>query len=128
VAVYADEAGQPAALLAQGTLRTPIANTWNRVPLSAGHVSKGSTYWISILNPADGGNLAVRGATGSGSSRIAFQPTLSAFPLKWITGPVRGTTTLSAFVEQLPPAVTLTMPSDGGVIGGTVPLGLTVDD
>jgi hypothetical protein len=128
VALYADEAGQPAALLAQGTLLRPIANAWNRVTLAPSNVSKGSTYWIGVLNPADGGTLALRGATGSGMSRAAQQPALSAFPLKWISSPIRGATRLSAYVEQMTPSVTLTAPTDGGVINGSVPVALTVDD
>jgi hypothetical protein len=128
VGLYGDEAGQPGPLLAQGTIVRPVANAWNLATLSATNVSKGSTYWIAVLNPAGGGPLALRGATGSGSSRVALQPALSTFPLKWIAGPARGTTTLSAHVEQMPPSVTLTAPSDGGVINGSVPLALTVDD
>jgi hypothetical protein len=128
VAVYTDEAGQPGALLAQGNLQRPIAGKWNSIGLPATGLTKGATYWIALLNPAGPGTLAVRGDSGSGASRLALQPALATFPLTWLSSPVTGTTTLSAYLQQVTPAVTMIEPADGSVVGGRVTLSATVDN
>jgi Bacterial Ig domain/Purple acid Phosphatase, N-terminal domain len=128
VAVYTDEAGQPGAPLAQGNLQRPIAGMWNSIGLPATGLTKGATYWIALLNPAGPGTLAVRGDSGSGASRLALQPALATFPVTWLSSPVTGTTTLSAYVQQVTPAVTLIEPADGSAVSGSVTLSATVDN
>jgi hypothetical protein len=126
--LYADDAGVPGALLAQSTIERPTLGAWNSAPLPGVSLSQGSTYWIAVLNPAGSGTLAVRGATGVGTSMPTVQNNLRSLPLSWLAGPSGGTTTLSAYVLQTIPAVTLIEPSDGRVVSGLVTVAATVDD
>jgi len=126
VGLYADDTGEPGALLARATMPNPRAEAWNSVALPATNLIKGATYWVAVFNPS--GTLAVRGNAGGGTSRQALQPALTTLPLTWQSAPAPGTTRLSAYVQQTAPAVTLIEPSDGTVVGGMVSVSATVDD
>ncbi len=126
VGLYGDDAGQPGALLTEGRLLNVQAGTWNSVPVPATSLTKGATYWVAVLTPA--GTLAVRGDAGSGTSRQALQPALTALPLTWQSAPAPGTTRLSAYVQQASPAVSLLEPVDGSIVDGMVNVAATVDD
>src|SRR6266511_2009675 len=93
---------------------------------TATSLTKGATYWVAVLTPA--GTLAVRGDAGSGTSRQALQPALTALPLTWQSAPAPGTTRLSAYVQQASPAVSLLEPVDGSIVDGMVNVAATVDD
>jgi len=128
VGLYSDEAGRPGALLAQSEIERPIAGAWNTGVLPAVNLVQGTSYWIGVVNPVGSGTLAVRGDTGGGTSHPALQPSLRALPFTWVSGPGAGTTTLSAAVQQLTPAATLTEPADGVSVSDSVPVSVTVDD
>lgn len=89
--LYADNNGHPSALLAQGVLNNPTANSWNTVPLTtapAPSVTNGSTYWIAILSPT--GILQFRDKVGGAaeSSETSSQTNLTSLPSTWTTGTV----------------------------------------
>jgi len=128
VALYGDTAGRPGALLTQGTAQRLLPAAWNTIPVPPVNLGAGSSYWIAVLNPAGSGTLGVRGASGNGSSRQELQPALVAFPPNWLSGPTPGTTTLSAYVVQQTPAVTLVEPAEGAQVSGSVNLAASVDD
>jgi len=129
IGMYADDAGDPGVLLAQTTIDNPVQGAWNVAQLPGVSLTQGATYWIGVLNPTGSGVLSVRGATGSGTSAAALQPALTTLPLTWLSAPgVAGTTTLSAFVQQVTPSVSLIEPDDGRGVSGVVSVQATVDD
>jgi hypothetical protein len=97
-------------------------------------------YWIAVLAPAGTGTLVVRdlgeGAVTApagvplfgGSSQLSAQTSLAAFPAVWRPGIVSAAAPLSAYLEQVPPVVTLVEPAPGGVLTGQVNLAANVDD
>jgi hypothetical protein len=58
--LYADKNGQPAKLLASGSLSRVKAGTWNVIPVRATAVQARQSYWVALL--AKGGPLFLRGA------------------------------------------------------------------
>ncbi len=127
VAVYADQAGRPGPLLVQTTIERLIPGAWNQGRLAGLGLSQGSTYWVGVLNPA--GTLNLRGGTGTGRSEASLLSRLTTLPLTWASAPASsGTTTLSAFVQQVMPSVALVEPADGRSVSGLVSLSATVDD
>ncbi|MDX6476015.1 MAG: hypothetical protein QOH95_1526, partial [Gaiellaceae bacterium] len=103
VGLYADSAGHPGALLAQGTITAPPADSWSSVGVPPTTVSGGATYWIAVLVPAGGGNLSfMDGASGqpSGPAETTSSATLSALPAQWTTGPTFLDSPVSATAES----------------------------
>jgi hypothetical protein len=97
VGVYSDSGGHPGALLASGSLASPVAGAWNEVTTgSSAAVSSGSTYWIAVLSPTGAGQVKFRDRTG-GSAETSSQTTLSALPATWTTGRAFGDGPLSAY-------------------------------
>lgn len=76
VAVYADDAGEPGALLGYSA-STAIASGWNAVPLTASVVLSAGSYWLASICDASGKTL--RNATG-GTERYASMTYANAFP------------------------------------------------
>jgi hypothetical protein len=127
VAVYADQAGVPANILAQGSAPT-LAQGWVNVTLPPLALLEGTRYWVSVLNPLGPGSLSLRQSALGGSSAMSAQSTLAAFPQLFAVGVPGARSPLSLSVQQVPPSITLTGPDDGSVVGGVVTLSALVDD
>jgi len=86
--IYKDNNGHPGALLAQGTLSSPVAGTWNKVLLPAIAVNAGTTYWVAILSP--NGMLKFYDKVGSTArpSETSSTTTLTTLPSTWATGTI----------------------------------------
>ncbi|MGZ4411105.1 MAG: galactose oxidase-like domain-containing protein [Gaiellaceae bacterium] len=85
--VYADSGGHPGALLAQGTLTSPVAGAWNVVSVGSAQITSGATYWIGVLGPAGStGTLRFRDRAGTGSAESSSQTSLASLPATWTTG------------------------------------------
>jgi hypothetical protein len=125
-AVYSDEAGAPGALLAQGS-GLPVPG-WNSIALSPASVVAGARYWVAVLSPLGSGTLALREAQSGGSSQLSQQSTLAAFPRVWSAGLAGASAPVSAYVQQVPPSVTVIGPADGETVSDGVSLNAVVDD
>ena len=133
-ALYSDQAGAPGAILAQGSI-VPAAG-WNTIALPPTFVLGGGRYWLAVLSPS--GALATRQASASGtsadgtsaggSSQLSLQGTLAAFPAAWTPGAAGASAPLAAYVQQIPPSVTVMAPNDGATLNGPVELSAVVDD
>lgn len=86
--IYADNAGHPGTLLAQGTLSGPVAGAWNAVSIPSTSIAGGTVYWLTLLGASGSGQLAFRDACcGSGTaSETSAQSNLSTLPATWSTG------------------------------------------
>ncbi|MFZ4536438.1 MAG: PKD domain-containing protein [Propionivibrio sp.] len=84
--IYRDSNGHPGALVAKGTLSSPVAGSWNKVRMPATAVTAGTRYWIAILSP--NGSLKFRGKMGStaGLGEMSASTTLTTLPSSWTTG------------------------------------------
>ena len=94
--IYADAAGHPGALIAQGQTSTITAGAWNPVTLPGATVSSGATYWIAILG-TQSGLLRFRDGSGGCTSETSAQGNLTALPATWATGTVWPSCPLSAY-------------------------------
>jgi hypothetical protein len=80
--LYADNGGQPGALLGSGTLSAPTAGAWNTIALTTGvPVTTGTAYWIALLGPS--GTLRFRDHPGGSPSVASAQTGLTALPATW---------------------------------------------
>jgi hypothetical protein len=127
VALYSDASGVPGALLSQGSAPGLVAG-WTSVALPPVALAGGSRYWIVVLSPLGGGTLNLRDAGRGGSSLLSSQTTLAALPVTWSAGALTARAPLAAYVQQMPPAVTLLSPAEGAVVTGKTSLSAVVDD
>jgi len=127
VALYADQIGSPGTILAQGTA-PGLTPGWITVSIPPVSVTQGGRYWLAVLSPIGDGGVNLRTALGVGIGQLSRQTTLAAFPAAWTAGALSAGSPLSASVQQIPPAITLTGPSDGATVAGSVPLSAVVDD
>jgi hypothetical protein len=127
VALYADQNGAPGAILSQGSAPGLVPG-WISVSMSPVPLLAGTPYWVAVLDPIGGGVLNLRQAPNGGSSVSSAQSTLATFPQTWIGGVAAAKSPLSVYVEQVPPAVTLTAPADGSVVTGQTQVSAVVDD
>lgn len=99
VGIYSEVSSKPGALLAQATISSPRAGSWNAVDVSSAGVSlaAGTRYWIAVLAPAGAGSVQFRAVNGGGRSETSAQTTLTALPATWTTGAVWTTAPVSAF-------------------------------
>jgi hypothetical protein len=128
IAVYADQAGVPGNILAQGSTPTLASQGWVNVKLPPLALLQGSRYWVSVLNPLGPGSLSLRQATLGGSSATSAQSALAAFPQSFAVGVPGARSPLSLSLQQVPPSITLTGPYDGSIVGGAVQVSAVVDD
>ncbi len=84
--IYADSNGHPGALLAQGTLSSPLAGNWNDVGIASVPISAGTAYWIAILSPTGTGALRFRERGGAGTAEASAATGLTSLPTTWTTG------------------------------------------
>jgi hypothetical protein len=127
VALYSDQAGTPGTILSQGSA-PGLTTGWVTVNLPPISLVQGTRYWIAVMAPIGSGSLIVRDAGHGGSSLLSRQETLAAFPLAWTSGAPTARSPMSVQVQQVPPAVTLTGPSDGAIVTSNVTLSAVVDD
>ena len=83
--LYTNNNGRPGTRLAQGTLSSPKAGTWNTVPLPATAVTAGNIYWIALLSPS--GILQISAQVGGTSQPSETSPatTRTTLPSTWWT-------------------------------------------
>jgi hypothetical protein len=127
VALYSDQNGTPGAILSQSSAPAS-APGWISINLPPVPLLQGTRYWVAVLSPLGAGNLNLREATSGGSSAMSAQNSLAAFAATWATGIVGAKSPLSFYVQQVPPAVTMTGPADGTTITGAATLSALVDD
>jgi outer membrane protein assembly factor BamB len=97
--IYADSAGKPGALLAQGTLDAPVAARWNDVAVTATTLTSGTSYWLAILSPSGSGALRFRDRAGGGRSEASASATLTGLPGTWASGTVYNDSPVSAYAS-----------------------------
>jgi hypothetical protein len=127
VALYSDHDGVPGTILSQGSA-PGLLSGWIGVTIPPVPVLQSTRYWIVVLSPLGTGNVNLRQALVGGSSVTSAQTSLAALPPTW-TGAVAGARSpVSAYIQQIPPSVTLTGPAEGAVVTGKVQLSAVVDD
>jgi len=127
VALYADQNGSPGVILSQGSA-TGLVPGWSSVNIPAVPLLQGTRYWIGVLSPVGAGSLSLRQAANGGSSLSSAQTSLAAFPQPFVGGSPGARSPLSVYVQQVPPAITLTSPAAGSVVTGQAQLSAVVDD
>ena len=105
--LYADENGEPGALLDSGRTELPAPGAWNKVDVDIPQIEAGRAYWIGILNPSDGsGDLRWRDrADASLSPELQSDPagSLDEMPADWVTLNTYDGGPVSAYVFGPPP-------------------------
>jgi hypothetical protein len=127
VALYSDRDGAPASILSQGSA-PGLSPGWTSVNIPPVALVKGARYWIVALSPIGSGTLSIRDAGFGGSSSLSRQVALAAFPAVWTTGEVAARAPMSAYIQQVPPSVTLMEPADAAIVTGSVQLSAVLDD
>ena len=95
--LYSDVSGEPASLLASGTLSSPETQAWNDVSISGATISEGQKYWIALL-PTNG-QLDYRDtAGGSAASYVDSNHSLTALPQAYAPGSEYNVSPMSAYV------------------------------
>lgn len=127
VALYSDQDGVPGTILSQGSAPALVAG-WVKVTIPPVALLESTRYWIGVLNPLGTGVVNLRQATSGGSSVASARTSLAAFPQPFTAGASGARSPVSAFVQQVPPAITLTGPADGSLVTGQAVLSAVVDD
>ncbi len=127
VALYSDQNGAPGSILSRGTA-SGVVPGWTSVNVSPVSLLASTRYWVAVLNPFGSGVVNLRQATSGGSSLSSAQTSLATFPQPFAGGLPGARAPLSVYVQQVPPAVTLTGPTDGSVVNGQAQLTAVVDD
>jgi hypothetical protein len=126
-ALYSDQNGSPGGILAQGSA-SGLVPGWTSINISPVPVLRSTRYWIAILSPLGSGTLNLRQAASGGSSLASAQTSLAALPQPFASGIPGARSPLAAYVQQVPPAITLTGPADGSLVTGQAQLSAVVDD
>jgi hypothetical protein len=102
VGIYAHNAqtGNPGGLLAQATLTSPTAGSWNSVTIPATNIVSGTKYWIAVLGPAGGGTIQFRDTAAGTKSQTSSQTTLTSLPATWSPGTNWNNSPMSAYVAN----------------------------
>ncbi len=118
--LYADNSGNPGALLATGSLSSIKNGAWNAISIPATAVSSSTTYWLAVLGT--GGTIAFRdnSAASSCATETSWSSSLNALPSTWAVG-LRWTSycPISAYVS----GSTATGTGAGGTSAGTGTIG-----
>jgi Bacterial Ig domain/Purple acid Phosphatase, N-terminal domain/Fibronectin type III domain len=126
-ALYSDQNGLPGVILSQGSAPA-LAAGWIPVMIPTVPLLESHRYWVGVLNPLGTGSLGLRESPGGGSSLASAQASLAAFPQPLVPGVAGAHSPLAAYVEQVPPAITLMSPKAGSIITGTGQLSAVIDD
>lgn len=98
--IYSDAGGRPGALLASGTLSSPVAGAWNPITIPAVTVTAGAAYWVALLTPAGSGTLIFRDvASGGGLTVTTSQTSLTTLPTTWTTGSTYANSPASVYLS-----------------------------
>jgi hypothetical protein len=110
--IYADAAGRPGALIAQGTRTSPAAGAWNDVTVSGGQLTSGTSYWIAVMSPTGAGTLRFRdrGPAGGGAAETSASTSLTTLPATWARGTVYKDGPLSAYAASADGAALVVTP------------------
>jgi outer membrane protein assembly factor BamB len=86
VGLYADNAGNPGALLTQASMSAPVRGAWNKISVPPVGVTANTPYWIALLGM--NGTVAFRDATGGATcvSQTSASNTLTTLPATWTVG------------------------------------------
>lgn len=124
--IYTNAAGHPGALIAQGSLNSPVATSWNAVPLSSGApLTSGTLYWIAVLGDI-GHTLRERDVfAGAAGDEDSAQSNLVTLPGSWSSGPSFTNAPISAYVTSSTSSATVTLTSGGALSWVTAPGGIT---
>lgn len=96
VAIYADAAGQPGALLTSSTEQTPNTNGWQRFPLRNNVAVQANTrYWLAIWS----NDVAARVFVSSGTLYWGLQPYSTTWPTS-LSLPGRAQFTYSMYAAE----------------------------
>jgi hypothetical protein len=97
IGLYANSAGgHPGALLAQGSMSTPVNGQWNTATLGTGvSLTQGTKYWIAIVAPS--GTITFRDKQYGGKEETSAETNLTGLPATWHTGQIFTNSPLSAF-------------------------------
>jgi hypothetical protein len=127
VALYSDRDGAPGMILSQGSA-PGLVSGWISVTIPPVPVLQSTRYWIAVLSPLGNGSLNLRQALIGSSSIASAQTSMAALPPTWSGGLAGARSPMSAYVQQVPPSITLTGPAEGAVVNGKVQLSAVVDD
>jgi hypothetical protein len=90
IGLYDDASNHPHNLLAQGTVSTPLAGTWNSASVPSTAIASGTTYWIALVTPVGhGSTFSFRygtGGAGNTTTEHSTQTNLTTMPATWSTG------------------------------------------
>jgi len=95
VGLYSSSGQNPATLLTQGAISSPVAGAWNTIAVPSVSVTAGTVYWIAILGT--GGTLDFRDTGSNCISETSAQSNLTTLPSAWSIGSRWYTCTLSAY-------------------------------
>jgi len=84
VGMYTNRNGHPQALMAKGVISNPSAGRWNSVTLPPVQLTKGTTYWLTLLGV--NGTVGFRDTYGRCRSEVGRQRNLSTLPATWTSG------------------------------------------
>jgi hypothetical protein len=85
--LYADSAGHPGALIAQGSSSALTPGAWNTITIPGAIVTSGNPYWIAVLG-TQSGTLRFRDRNGGCNSETSTQSNLTSLPSSWATGSI----------------------------------------
>ncbi|MGC1387190.1 MAG: family 16 glycosylhydrolase, partial [Steroidobacteraceae bacterium] len=117
VGLYADKAGNPGSLLAQGSTTAPVAGAWNTITVPPVSVTAGIPYWIAVLGTTSG-TVAYRDAPRGCTSKTSASTTLTSLPSNWTTGASYPSCPLSAYAG--PSATAISTPSTTAISTYTI--------
>jgi glucose/arabinose dehydrogenase/PKD repeat protein len=87
--LYDDGGDRATRLLGSGRIENPQPDAWNKVDVDIPGVVAGHTYWIALLNPADGtGFLKWHALNGDGGTpeQESASGSLGSLPADWVPG------------------------------------------
>jgi hypothetical protein len=98
VGLYTNAPGNtPGSLLAQGTIASPVAGTWNAVAIPSIGVTSGTNYWIAVLTPSGAGTIQFRDKATGNKEQLSRQANLTTLPATWTAGSKPRNSSLSAY-------------------------------
>jgi len=121
VAIYADSAGSPGALINAVNTSTPVVTGWNSIPVTATAVTSGSYYWLAFTSDS----YIIYYHSSNPAASLLYKPTTYSsftFPSQAGTGwtPQTGNTYfISGWGSNIPPVLTVSTTSLPGGTRGT---------
>ncbi|WP_027005891.1 right-handed parallel beta-helix repeat-containing protein [Conexibacter woesei] len=89
--------------LARCVITSPTPGAWNRCTFTAVKVTKGTTYWLGVLQPTGTtGTVKYREAASGSRTYGSSSTALTALPTTWANGPDWGTAAASIYSDVAP--------------------------